>query len=167
MSDLRFTLRTIAEEFCHEHRLSIIKLLGDGNDGAVWATNLDSAVKVLEREDSYFREKAAYLRLRKATISHIDGFAVPDLLRSDDTRKVIEMTIVFPPSLIDFAKSYVDHPPDFSAEVLADWEDATAELFEPAQWPTVQSILANLRSMGIHYFDARPWNIRFREENTP
>ncbi len=166
MSNLRHELHPIANDYCEVNGLVIIALLGDGNDGAVWSTNRKTALKVLERDDSYVREKAAYLRLQTREISEICGFSVPQLVQCDDTRKVIEMTIVFPPSVIDFAKSYVDHPPDFSAEVLADWEDATAELFEPAQWPTVQSILASLRSMGIHYFDARPWNIRFREEST-
>jgi hypothetical protein len=70
------------------------------------------------------------------------------------------MTVVFPPCILDFAKAYVDSPPDFSDEVLWDWYEGTADLFD-GDWDTVQSLLAELRRVGIFYFDAKPGNIRF------
>jgi hypothetical protein len=75
--------------------------------------------------------------------------------------QVIEMTFVTPPFLLDFGKTYLDFPPDFSPEVLADWERERRSLFEPGQWDIVQAVLAELASIGIHYYDAKPGNITF------
>jgi hypothetical protein len=46
---------------------------------------------------------------------------------------------------------------------MDDWLASTEELFSEfgwEYWEDVQSILQVLRSVGIHYFDARPVNIR-------
>ena len=85
------------------------------------------------------------------------------VLGFDDTRLVIEMSVVSPPFVIDFAKSYVDSQPDYPQEAMDDWLASTEELFSEfgwEYWEDVQSILQVLRSVGIHYFDARPTNIR-------
>lgn len=163
MSNLRHELLPLAEQYCQENGIEILELLGDGNDEAVWSTNRKTALKIVERDDSYEREKFCYFRLVACGLTEIQGFAIPKLVNHDDTRNAIEMEIVFPPSIFDFAKSYVDHPPDFSEEALADWERETRELFEDGQWPTVVQILSHLKAIGIHYFDARPWNIRFND----
>ncbi len=164
MPRLRDELETQARAYAAEKGISVLRFLGDGNDGAVWETNRKTAVKVLERPDSNQRERDAYLRLKDRGVFQIEGFAVPKLIDRHDTLQVVEMTIVFPPCILDFAKSYVDHPPEFSAEVMADWEAETAELFED-KWPTVQTILGWLRTHGIYYFDARPGNIQFEGED--
>ncbi|MEO8495229.1 MAG: hypothetical protein ABI614_09175 [Planctomycetota bacterium] len=163
MSGLRDQLEPQAQAYAAEKRILLLRFLGDGNDGAVWESNRESAVKVLERPDSYQRERDAYLRLGDRNVTEIEGFAVPALIDHHDTLQVVEMTIVFPPRVLDFAKSYVDHPPDYPAEALSDWEAEIAEDFGESKWPTVQSILGWLRTYGIHYFDARPGNIRFQE----
>ena len=149
-----------AAEFALERGRSLTRFLGDGNDGAVWESDQQTAVKALERRDSYFRERDSYLRLRDLSIVDIQGFAVPWLIDHDGTKQVVEMTVVFPPCILDFAKAYVDRPPDFSSEVLRDWREDTAELFE-RDWDTVENLLAELKSLGIFYFDAKPGNIRF------
>ncbi len=101
-----------------------------GNDGAVWESNQQTAIKALERRDSFIREKEAYLRLRELNVVDIQGFAVPILVDFVDTRQIVEMTVVFPPCILDFAKAYLDRPPEFSAEVLRDWREQTADLFD-------------------------------------
>ena len=73
----------------------------------------------------------------------------------------IEMTIVFPPCILDFGKAYVDQPPDYSAEALAEAEQAERELFSDEEWKQVRLVRAALLRYGIHYFDARPSNIMF------
>jgi hypothetical protein len=119
-----------------------------------------TAIKALERRDSYVRERDALLRLQELAIVDIQGFAVPSLIEFDDTKQVVEMTVVFPPCILDFAKAYVDSPPEFSGEVLRDWHDESADLFEE-DWGEVERLLAELRTHGIFYFDAKPGNIRF------
>ena len=88
---------------------------------------------------------------------------MPSLIGHDAELLVLEMTIVKPPYVLDFGKSYLDQPPDFSAEVLADWETERSSLFEPGQWPKVRTVIAQLRSIGIYYFDAKPANIAFAD----
>lgn len=163
MPGLAYQLEPQARRYASEKAISLAQFLGDGNDGAVWATSRHSAVKVLERVDSYRRERDAYRRLQEHGVWNIAGLAVPQLIDHHDTLQVVEMTIVFPPCILDFAKAYLDHPPDYPAEAVRDWEVETAEMFAD-KWPTVLSILGWLRTYGIHYFDAKPGNIRFGEE---
>jgi len=67
----------------------LLRFLGDGNDGAVWESSLNTAIKVLERTDSYPRELDAYLRLQERDVSQIEGLAVPRLIGHDHTRQVV------------------------------------------------------------------------------
>lgn len=164
MARLRDVLRPVADAYAKAKGIAITRFLGDGNDGAAWETDRNSAVKVIERLDSYLRERDVYLRLQDRGVTDIKGFAVPQLIDCDDTLQVVEMTIVFPPYVLDFAKSYVDRPPDFSPEVLAETEARFAELFAD-RWPVVQSILAWLQAYGIHSYDPLRGNIRFADES--
>jgi len=139
--------------------------LGFGQDGKVWKSNHRTAVKVLERQRAYAIEAECYKRLSRHRVTSIQGFAVPKLVRTDDNLWVVEMHVVRPPYLIDFGKAHLDAPPDFSPEVLADWAESMRELWED-KWPQVQSLLRALQQYGIHYLDAKPGNIRFREDDS-
>lgn len=68
------------------------------------------------------REKQAYERLKFHGISDVLGFNVPQLRAFDDNLRVIQMTIVARPFVLDFAAAYLDRRPEFSEEVWADWE---------------------------------------------
>lgn len=151
---------SVASSYAASRERSLLRFLGDGNDGAVWESDHQTAIKALERHDSYFRERDAYLRLQDLGIVDLQGLSVPWLVDFDDTKQIVEMTVVFPPCILDFAKAYVDSPPEFSEEVIRDWREATAELFD-TDWNTVESILKELQRLGIYYFDAKPGNIRF------
>lgn len=70
------------------------------------------------------------------------------------------MSIVSPPYILDFAKAHLDAPPEFSPEQWDDWESAGIELFE-SDWREVKLLLANLKRLGIYYYDTKPQNIRF------
>lgn len=121
-----------------------------------------TAVKALYREDGYRREVACYRRL--TDVKRIGRFWIPELLAWDDSLLVIELRIVFPPFILDFAKAYVDVPPDFSSETLADNEEAGAEMFGE-RWEEVQGLITTLRyRYGIFYYDVKPGNIQFPDE---
>lgn len=47
------------------------------------------------------------------------------------------MDIVSPPFLLDFGKAYLDVPPDYSPEAIADWEAERREIFGD-RWVQVQ-----------------------------
>ncbi|MEZ6103367.1 MAG: hypothetical protein R3E01_30865 [Pirellulaceae bacterium] len=159
MSKLREQLLAVATSYAASRGRSLLRFLGDGNDGAVWESDQQSAIKALERRDSYLRERDAYLRLQELGIVDVQGVTVPWLIGFDDTKQIVEMTVVFPPCILDFAKAYVDSPPDFSEEVLRDWQEETTELFD-RDWDQVERLLHELRGLGIFYFDAKPGNIR-------
>ncbi|MDA1053858.1 MAG: hypothetical protein O3C40_25700 [Planctomycetota bacterium] len=137
--------------------------LGFGNDGQVWQSHRKSAIKVFERFGNYNREVACYQRLRDLNIDEVGNLSVPRLVDFDEELLVVEMTIVTPPFLLDFGKAYLDQPPDYSAEVLEDWERERVELFGD-RWSEVREALSWLRSIGIYYYDAKPGNITFADE---
>ena len=138
--------------------------LGFGNDGIVWPTNEDSAVKVYERWDNYNRELGCYQRLSDLSVDQVGDFKVPLLIDFDDDLLIVEMAVVYPPFLLDFGKAYLDRAPDYPPEAIADWEAERREIFGD-RWPQVQEALSWLRSYGIYYYDAKVGNITFGDED--
>ena len=121
------------------------------------------AVKFHREERPFERECGVYRRLREEQITRILGFNVPQLLRIDQEFRAIEMTIVRPPFLLDFADALLDEPPDFSEDVLRQWEEDKAEIFGE-RWPEVTLTLAALQTFGVYLLDINPGNISFPEE---
>ena len=93
---------------------------------------------------------------REKRVDTILGFEIPEPLRFDDEFMAIEMTIVMPPFVVDFASASLDVSIEFSEEIWADWERTKQEQFG-LQWETVQAILIELS----HMLDPSPSNIRF------
>jgi len=156
-----------AQEYAHQNDLSLGDELGFGVHGIVLSAEsqiniphspLRCAVKMHERDTCYQRERDIYLRLKDHDIRDIRGCAVPELIRYHDKLWIIEMTLVARPYVLDFAGAYLDWVPDFSEEVMADWQADKKEQFG-SQWPEVLRILACLESYGIHMEDVSPSNI--------
>jgi hypothetical protein len=149
--------------------LALADAIGCGVHGIVFMTEsqpekgqavVRSAIKAHQRAADYGRERDAYLRLKEHGVATIRGCHVPRMLRWDDQLAVIEMTVVKRPFVLDFASAYLDRPPDFSEEVLADWRAEKQEQFGD-RWPEVQAILGFLESLGIFQTDVSPGNISF------
>lgn len=87
--------------------------LGFGWDGTVFATDRQSAIKVFQHERLYQRERDVYLRLQARQVTKILEFKVPRLMSFDNDLWVVEMTIVSPPFVLDFAGAYLDQKPDY------------------------------------------------------
>jgi hypothetical protein len=139
--------------------------LGSGVDGIVFRSDRPSAVKIFGHGDAFRRELACYQRLSEHSVLDIEGHRVPQLLDRDDSLLVIEMTVVQPPFLLDFAGSYLDEGPDFPEEVMAQWHEEKMEQFGAARWERVQLVLAVLRGRyRIHLLDVNPGNITFGED---
>lgn len=145
-------------------RFNLKEKVGHGNDGDVWATNRSTVIKVFFRDDSYYREKACFLRLQALGIKDLDGLSVPQLIQYDDSLLIIEMTFVNPPYVLDFGKAYLDGGSPYDEEQLADWRSRLRQSFRKDDLPRVHRILRTLAGYGIGYYDARPWNIRLRTE---
>jgi hypothetical protein len=146
--------------------LELIESAGSGIHGIVYfvggKTKLGTAaVKAHFGREPYLRELSNYERLREFATTEIRGFEVPQLLHSDDQLRVLQITLVSPPWVLDFAGAWLDFPPRFSEEVWLEWERKNQEQFGE-DWPMAQMILGDLRDMGIHMLDPSPSNIRFR-----
>jgi hypothetical protein len=151
------------EQYAARNRLVVRERLGLGIDGIVSSAECQpearfSALKAYWQDGPYRRERDVYQRLRDLGIVTIRGSNVPQLVGFDDELEVLEMTIVAPPFVLDFAKATLDRGPDFSEEVLADWHTTKAEEFG-SRWPEVQAILRSLEAHGIFMNDASPRNI--------
>ena len=68
------------------------------------------------------------------------------------------MPFVDEPYVLDFGKVHLDEPPDYSAEVMADFFVKQKELWGP-YWPEIRKIWDILRSIGIFHMDPKPGNI--------
>jgi hypothetical protein len=155
--------------YAARHRLMLADRLGFGIHGIIHVAQGNSkasnplgrtAIKAHRNREPYLREVDAYLRLKQANITEVLGFRVPQLIRTDEMFRVIEMTIVTRPFLLDFAGAWLDVPPDFSDEIWALWEKDKQDQFGP-RWAIVQSVLGFLEEMDIHMIDVSPSNIAF------
>jgi hypothetical protein len=83
---------------------------------------------------------------------------VPQLIRYDDALLAIEMTVVTRPFVLDFAGAFLDRPPDFSEEVVAEWRAEKQDQFGK-RWREAEGIVRELESYGIYMIDVSPNNI--------
>jgi hypothetical protein len=162
MANWRDEVLDRANEYAKRHGLIFVKQLGFGYDGIVFSTNCKSAVKALRFDRLYERERDVYARLRENDVTSIRGFDVPQVVRTSEDLWVIEMTIVNPPFVLDFAGAYLDTPPDYPEEVMEEWRAEKAEQFGD-RWPEVQRVVAAFRKWKIYLADVKPGNIEFKE----
>ncbi len=152
-----------AELYAKSRGIAVVRqpILGRGSDGAVWRTNRDTAIKVVTRQDNFAKELTCYRRFKASATRRIGRFAVPLLEGFDEALLVIEMTIVYPPYLLDFGKVHLDSPPPYYGDkrlmrnVYAAWRDKFGK-----EWKVVASAMDSLRTKhGIYYFDPRRSNV--------
>jgi len=160
-------LVNLARQYALTRGITLHERLGFGIHGIVFAAEDKVkpgffAVKFHREHVPFTRECRAYQRLHEEQVTRILGFNVPQLLRIDEEWHAIEMTIVPRPFLLDFADAFLDRPPDFSEDVLTQWEQDKQEIFGK-KWPAVTEVLAAIRVFGIHLLDINPANIAFGE----
>ncbi len=158
-------LETKARNYAASRNLILGEPLGDGFDGSVWEvqSNVNGngwAVKLHRNVIRYATEKACYLRLDDQGIVTVRGLSVPQLLRSDDQWKAIEMTKVQAPFLLDFAAASLDTRPSFSQEILDQWHADLEERYGE-RMSEVLLIIKALERLGIYLTDIHPGNLRF------
>ncbi|HYO23707.1 MAG TPA: hypothetical protein VEQ85_02045, partial [Lacipirellulaceae bacterium] len=101
-----------------------------------------------------------YRRLQAAGVEKLVGFNVPWLVGWDHELRVIEMTIVQAPYILDFGKVYIDAPPPYLYDkqmmknVYAEWRDRYG-----SKWNEVVCAVEVLTKYGIFYVDPRRSNI--------
>jgi hypothetical protein len=155
-----------AEEYAARHGLSILESLGSGIQGIVFSTDANTAIKSFIYPEHFERERDVYFRLRDRNIRRVRQFWVPLLRRVADDLRVIEMEIVRPPFVLDFASAYLDERPPYADDrrIMGEWEAQKRELFED-RWPEVRAMLAAFRAHGIYLADVKPGNVAFGDES--
>jgi hypothetical protein len=150
-----------AGEYVEQNAVRLKNRLGFGKDGTVWATDTRNAIKVFRTPEPFRRELAAYERLAENEVSEILGFNVPQLVRVDEDRMVIEMTLVDRPFVLDFGSAFLDgSAPEFPEEIMSEWLEQTRRKFG-SRWSRVVSIIRALERMGITLTDIHQGNIAF------
>ena len=155
-----------AEKYAAENNCSLGKRLGFGVHGIVLTIycqreSAPSALKLVSDTGPYRRERDAYLRLKELRINRIRNCRVPKLVRFDDGLLAVEMTIVKPPFVLDYAGAFLDFPPEYPDEVWEEWERKNVEQFG-CDWAEARMVLDELEELGIYMHDPSPGNIKFR-----
>ena len=163
MDEWRIETCERAERYAQRNGRSLIGQLGYGYDGTVFATDGQSAIKTLRFERLYQQERNIYQRLHSLNIVEVAGFSVPQFINFDDELWTIEMGIVSPPFVLDFAGAYLDKRPDYPEDVLEEWQADKLEQFGQKRWDAVQSVMARFAGMGIYLADVKPGNIMFED----
>jgi hypothetical protein len=161
-------LDSLAERYALRRNIKLGERLGFGIHGTVFAVEDNTkpgffAVKFHREQRPFESECRVYQRLCEEQTTRILGFNVPQLLSFDEEFRAIEMTIVRPPFLLDFAGARLDEAPDFSEDALRQWGEEKAEIFGE-RWPEVARILAALQAFDVYLLDVNPRNISFPEE---
>ncbi len=156
-----------AQTYAARYELNIGPPLGSGIHGSVFLLDSNekpgrSALKIHKEAEAYRRERDIYLRLAQHHVTEVLGFHVPRLQVLNDELMAIQMSVVTPPYVLDFAGAYLDEPPRFPDEVWQFWEQEKREQFG-VRWPRVEEVLQSLKSFGVFMLDVSPSNIAFLE----
>ena len=161
MSSMYEQLVQNASQYADRRQRKLQETIGSGADGIVIATDLNTAIKVFRHQLLYLNERNVYMRLQERRVEKIEGFHVPKLVDYHDDLLLVEMEIVRPPFVVDFAGAYLDRPSPFSPEELQEWETSRQELFGD-DWEQVQSVMAAFQGLGIILNDVKPGNVTVR-----
>lgn len=153
-------------EFAVKIGRALDEQLGWGNEGLVYSTTSKTAIKAYLHETLYQNEKRVYERLSEKSVTKVHGFAVPIFVAASDELRVIEMTVVSPPFIIDFAGAYLDKRPPYAydEEIMENWEEAGREQFGDERWSKVKSLMAAFAGMRIYLNDVHNRNLIFADE---
>jgi hypothetical protein len=147
-----------AQIYAQNQNLKIEQFLGSGFDGSVFATNRKTAIKALKWQELYQHERDIYLRLRQYGIKNMAGCHIPQLILFDDELWTIEMTIVSPPYVLDFAGARLDQPTEYPPNIYRRWIREKRSQFG-SKWKYVPRIVTALQRIGVYLSDLNPGNI--------
>ena len=117
-------------------------------------------MKVFGGVDPYNRELLAYRRLDEHNVSEVLGFAVPKLIACDDSLSVIEMTMVQPPYVLDFASAELDDDSDIPGGE-DQWMEELEQLFGDRQQAVIDLYFRLRDKFGVCHKDLTPRNVNF------
>jgi hypothetical protein len=154
-----------AQEYERRYYGCFIDKFNPGREAEVLVSSNATVVKFHHREPPYARELEVYQFLLERGIESVTGFNIPQLLRSDDELRAIEMSIVRPPFLLDFAGALTDE--EHQRLVMDDDEiedrlfERVNELFDDRAADALAVANAFARLTGYMMMDLHPGNLRF------
>lgn len=74
-------------------------------------------MKCFRYQELFEKERDVYLRLFEHQLFEVCGCRIPRLLDYDEKLFVVEMGIVQPPFILDFAGAYLDVRPEYPEDV--------------------------------------------------
>jgi hypothetical protein len=151
------------QSYLERHEIAVTGTLGSGKDGYVWRTSRETALKVHGYFESYRAERNAYIRFRDLEIEEVAGFAVPLLREFDDELFAIEMGIVAPPYIVDFASAFLDTPPDFIEDEGHTLHDMIRQRFDERAEEVIGLYEDLIASAGVYLSDFHRHNIKFAQ----
>ena len=102
------------------------------------------------------------MRFRDVGLTNVNGFAVPELVGYDDELLAIEMTMVSPPFVVDFASVVLDVDPELIEDEGHTLADLVRELFGEDRVTAVLDIRDELIARaGAYLSDLHRHNIKF------
>ena len=152
------------QRYLSREGITALERLGEGKDGAVWRTSRWSAGKIHERPESYRAERNAYIRLDRVGLTEIAGFRIPRLWAYDDEELVIEMGIVTPPFVVDFASVRLDLPDDLIEDEGHTLADMIRDRFDERADEVIALCEELASAAGIYLTDVHRHNIKFAGE---
>ena len=144
-----------ARRYAKMKSLTTEKVFGYGQEGYVLQTNKMTAVKAFYFPQHYRQELEVYQYLKLWRITEVAGFHIRQLISHVDQLKIIEMTVVAAPFIVDFVGARIDLPFDRDDGWLAN----TMDLFEK-DWDRVKFAIWELEKHGVYLSDIHPGNIR-------
>jgi hypothetical protein len=159
----REKLTSLAVDYSTIHQIQLKKTLGHGLQGIVYSTSRFSAIKIHSIRGAYIRERDVYERLKSRGVQQVRGLVVPEIFNWDDSRLILEMTIVAPPFIVDFGGAYLDNLPDHAlSSINFSYGDQDKREQFGDNWLEVQALIAEFATRySIHIVDVNPGNIRF------
>jgi hypothetical protein len=155
-----------ANLYFQQHSITGVEF-DSGTQGHIWRTSRQTAVKIHIYGESYLAELAAYMRLRDRGIDSSEEFIIPRMLHYNSELLAIEMQIVFPPYIVDFASARLDIRPDLIEDEGHTFHDRIRDRFGSARAQKVIDICDDLAARaGIYLLDPHPGNIKFASEPT-
>jgi hypothetical protein len=137
--------------------------LGSGMDGIVYSTAQGTAIKIFDREASFQTELKVYRRLRRFGVEVICGLNVPQLVNWHLELQIIEMSLVRPPYILDFAKATVGKRIRFDRMVVREWHRRVRSDFG-SRWRDAMNVYDYMaRHFHIYLLDLNPRNLRFHD----
>ena len=151
------------QSYLERRGISVTGTLGAGKDGYVWRTSRDTALKIHGQFESYRAERNAYNRFQTLEIEEVSVFAIPSLRDFDDELFAIEMGIVAPPYIVDFASAFLDTPPDFIEDEGHTLHDMIRQRFDDRADEVIGLYQDLIASAGVYLSDFHRHNIKFAQ----